>query len=80
LVGSARPLKSIDVPGLSDIDEALGAIQRDALTIKISGPLDLLNERRFYQVIPFSSISQDMKNLLLGDAKGQQEQSGRYPG
>ena len=33
-VGSARPLSSIDIPGVSDIDKALGAIQHDAVSVE----------------------------------------------
>ncbi|HEX4053092.1 MAG TPA: hypothetical protein VHX86_02395 [Tepidisphaeraceae bacterium] len=63
-VGSARPLSSIDIPGVSDIDKALGAIQHDAVSVKITGFLD----KPKTTPILFGDLTRDMKNLLFGDA------------
>lgn len=67
-VGSVRPFASIDIPGLADIDQALSAVQRDAVTIQITNTFD----HPKWNTIAFSEIGQDMKNLLFGDAKAAQ--------
>jgi hypothetical protein len=64
-VGSVRPFTSIDIPGLADIDQALSAVQHDAISIEITGHLDHPQRK----AIPFSDIGQDMRNLLFGDVK-----------
>ena len=63
-VGSVRPLASIHLPGVTDFDEVLAAIQRSALAIRITGPLDRPRQKK----IPFSEVGQEMKGLLFGDA------------
>jgi hypothetical protein len=62
VVGSARPLTSIDLPGVSDIDDALNAIQRDAVTVRVTGDLD----KPVTKKVLFSEIGQEMQNLLFG--------------
>jgi hypothetical protein len=62
IIGSVRPLKSIDLPGVVDIDEALDAIQRGAVTVRVTGPLNNTVTKK----VLFSDISGDVKNLLLG--------------
>jgi len=62
IVGSAQPLKSIDLPGVSDINDALNAIQRDAVTVHVTG--DLSNP--VTTKVLFSELGQDMQNLLFG--------------
>lgn len=68
-VGSARPLRSIDIPGISDIDTVLGAIQHDAVSVKITGFLD----KPKTTPILFGDITREMKNLLFGDAQAEKE-------
>jgi hypothetical protein len=62
LVGSARPLQSISLPGVSDIDDALNAIQRGAVTVHVTGTLDHPMTKR----VLFSDIGQEMQNILIG--------------
>lgn len=69
VVGSARPLASLHIPGLADLDAALGAIQHDAFTVQVTGQLDQPKQK----AIPFSEITQDMKNLLFGDVQAAME-------
>jgi hypothetical protein len=66
LVGSLRPLKSIDLPGVSDIDEALNAVQRNAVTIRVTGDFNKPVTKR----VLFSDINQDVQNLLIGVVHG----------
>ncbi len=68
-VGSARPLRSIDIPGFSDIDSALDAIQHDAVSVKITGFLD---DPQTTPIL-FGDITRNMKNLLFGDAQTSKE-------
>jgi hypothetical protein len=63
VVGSARPLASIGIPGFADFDAALGTIQHDAFTVQVTGYLDHPKQKP----IPFADIGQEMKNLLFGD-------------
>jgi hypothetical protein len=67
-VASARPLASIHIPGFADVDDVLGAIQHDALTISIFNYLDAPEEK----VIPFHEITQTMRDLLFGDTRSAQ--------
>jgi hypothetical protein len=68
-VGSVRPFASISLPGLSDLDNVMGAVQHDALAIKIDGYMDQLNDPGVVKTIAFSSIGNGLQNLLFGDAK-----------
>lgn len=68
VVGSARPLMSINIPGISDFDAALNIIQHDAISVQVTGTLD--NPRK--KQIPFSGIGQEMKNFLFGDSQAGQ--------
>jgi len=68
-VGSVRPFASISLPGLSDLDNVMGAVQHDALAIRINGYLDHLDDPGVVKAIAFSSIGNDLQNLLFGDAK-----------
>ena len=65
VVGSARPLASIHIPGFADFDEALGAIQHDAVSVQVIGYLDKPRQKH----ILFEEITQDMKKLLFGDTQ-----------
>ncbi|HEY1922308.1 MAG TPA: hypothetical protein VGG44_06045 [Tepidisphaeraceae bacterium] len=62
IVGSARPLKSISLPGVSDIDDVLDAIQRGAVTVHVGGTF---NHPETHQVL-FSDLGQEMQNILIG--------------
>jgi hypothetical protein len=64
-VGSLRPLASIQIFGLADFDAAIGAIQHDAFTIRITGYLNRPKQKE----IPFRDVGQEMKNFLFGDIK-----------
>ena len=75
-VGSVRPFQSIDLPGLADLDNALGAVQHDALAVRISDYLDHLNARNAnIHKIPFSSIGRDLQNVIFGDVKSAKGQT-----
>ena len=63
--GSARPLSSVHIPGVADFDEALGAIQHDVISVRITGTLD----HPLTKKILFGDITGDMKNLLFGDSQ-----------
>jgi hypothetical protein len=75
VAGSLRPFSALNLPGFSDFDKALGALQRDALTIRVDGYLDALNDPHAVRAIPFSAIGHDLQNILFGDAKSAQDQS-----
>jgi len=75
-VGSVRPFQSIDLPGLADLDNALGAVQHDALAVRFSDYLDHLNARNAnIHKIPFSSIGRDLQNVIFGDVKSAKGQT-----
>jgi hypothetical protein len=61
-LASARPLKLLNIPGLSDIDQALSAIQRNALTVQITGYLDQPKEKE----VLFQDVTNDLRNMLFG--------------
>jgi hypothetical protein len=61
-LASARPLSNLNIPGLSDIDQALSAIQRNALTVEITGYLDSPKEKE----VLFQDVTNDLKNMLFG--------------
>jgi hypothetical protein len=69
VVGSARPLSSLNIPGLTDIGDALQTIQHDAFTVRVTGTLAQPREK----AIPFTDIGQEMKNLLFGDVQAATE-------
>jgi hypothetical protein len=62
-VGSVRPLASIHLVGVEDIDDVMEAIQRSALAIRITGPLDKPTQKK----IPLADVGQEMKGLLFGN-------------
>lgn len=68
-VGSVRPFQSISLPGLADLDNALGAVQHDALAVRIAGYMDHLNAKDAVHTIPFSSIGHDLQAVIFGDVK-----------
>ena len=61
-IGSARPLVSINIPGIADIDQALNAVQSNALVVHIGGWLDKPTEN----LMSLSEVGQELKNLLFG--------------
>jgi hypothetical protein len=62
VVGSARPLKNIDLPLIPDLDRLLSAIQATSTSIEVSGLLNAPQVR----VILFQELNNAMRDLLLG--------------
>ncbi len=62
-VGSARPFKSIDIPGLSDIDTALSLLQRGIVSVRVNGTLAHPNTPL---PIPFAQLGRQVLDLLFG--------------
>jgi hypothetical protein len=62
LVGSELPLKSISLPGVSDINDVLNVIQRSAVTVHVSGTFDKPDSRK----VLFSEIGREVQNILIG--------------
>lgn len=60
--GSVRPFKSINIFGVEDLDEALSALQHDAVSVHITGYLN----KPVTKAIAFGNISHEARNLLLG--------------
>jgi hypothetical protein len=63
-VGSARPLAQIDLPAFGDIDRVLGAIQQDAVSVKVTGTI----ADPKWRTVPFGELGREVKNFLLLDA------------
>ncbi|MDP9172939.1 MAG: AsmA family protein [Planctomycetota bacterium] len=64
-VGSARPLASLDLPGLGDIDGAFSVIQQDSISVQIGGTLASPTANP----IAFGNLTEGMRQILLGDAR-----------
>jgi hypothetical protein len=62
VVGSARPLKSINIPGISDFDAAINAIQHNAIAVRVTGNFD----KPVQKSILFNQIGSEMLNYLFG--------------
>ena len=66
-VGTARPLKNIDLPLLADMDDITNVLQQEATTADIAGTL----ARPEVKLVPFSAISGSMRRFLLGDVRSE---------
>ena len=66
-VGSLRPLKDVQLPFLADVDQILGAIQSDAVTVQVTGTV----RKAVVNPIAFQQLGQGMRRFLLGDVKSE---------
>ncbi len=64
---SARPLKSIKLPYIADVDQILSILQADIASVNITGTV-----RHMVPVpVPFKSITDTLRGLVLGDIRGE---------
>lgn len=66
-VGSARPLKSIKLPFLADVDQIFSVLQGNLTSVRISGTV----RHPKFEVVPFNDIGQGLRELILGDVKSE---------
>lgn len=68
VIGTARPLKDIELPFLADLDKIGDALQRSATTLAVEGTVGDA------QTVPSSlkAFGSDFQNLLLGQTKREQ--------
>ena len=65
-VGSARPLRSLKLPFIADLDQILGVLQSELTTVNIGGTL----HKPDIQPLPFRFVGDSMRSLILGDVRG----------
>ena len=63
--GTAQPLRGLRLPFFSDVDRILEVIQRDAVSVRISGRLEDYN----VEVVPFAEVGDTVRRMLLGDIR-----------
>ena len=65
-VGLARPIRELKIPGIKELDRLMSSLQKDAVTIEISGTLGVPQS----SIVPFIKLQSAVKALLWNQLGG----------
>lgn len=73
IVGTARPLKNLDLPFMADLDSMLSVLQGALTTMRVTGTVD----QPKVTPMAFDELGGDILGMILGEAKSPRTTAGR---
>ncbi len=75
-VGSARPLSSLKLPFIADVDQIFNLISSDLTSVSFNSP-NLRDLKKHIQPVSFRDIGNAMRAIILGDVRSGSDAAGQ---